>query len=310
MIPVNSVLQVGQFPAVMQSVIDQRLKPVQHPDVSASPPIGQFEAILIRSNTQLPQSLLEQLSNIRLVATCGVGYDNLPMDYLKSRGIKASNTPGVLNDAVCELGIGMMFSLLRQIPAAHAFVKSGAWSKGLFNVTTTLAGKRVGIVGMGRIGQDLAKRLEAFKVDIAYTGPSQKEKLPYKYYANARELALASDVLFLLCPATSATEKMINAEVLKALGASGYLINIARGSVVDEEALLVALQQKWIAGAALDVFDNEPNPDLRLLEMDNVLLTPHIGSATSETRQLMVHLAIDNLEAFYNQQALLTEVKN
>jgi lactate dehydrogenase-like 2-hydroxyacid dehydrogenase len=310
MIPVNSVLQVGQFPAIMQSVIDQRLQPVQHPDAGASPPSGKFKTILIRSNTQLPQALLEQLPNLCLVATCGVGYDNLPMNYLKSRGIKASNTPGVLNDAVCELGIGMMFSLIRQIPAAHAFVKSGEWSKGLFNVATTLAGKRVGIVGMGRIGQDLAKRLEVFKVEIAYTGPSLKERLPYKFYANAQELALASDVLFLLCPATPATEKMINAEVLKALGASGYLINIARGSVVDEEALLVALQQKVIAGAALDVFENEPNPDIRFLGMDNVLLTPHIGSATSETRQLMVNLAIDNLEAFYNQQPLLTEVKN
>ena len=310
MIPVNSVLQVGQFPAVMQTVIDQRLSPTQLLDTSKPPPIGEFETILIRSNTQLPQSLVEQLPKIRLVATCGVGYDNLPMDYLRARGIKASNTPGVLNDAVCELGIGMMLTLLRQIPAAHEFVKSGAWSKGLFTVTTTLAGKRIGIVGMGRIGQDLAKRLETFKVEIAYSGPSKKEELPYKYYANTQELASASDVLFLLCPATPSTKGMINSEVLRALGPKGYLINIARGSVVDEESLLVALQQKEIAGAALDVFENEPNPDPRFLEMDNVLLTPHIGSATMETRQLMAHLAIDNLEAFYNRQSLLTEVKN
>ena len=309
MIPVNSVLQVGQFPEVMQAAVDRRISPVRFPDLNADLPPGSFESILIRSNTQLPAQLLEKLPTVKMVATCGVGYDNLPLDYLKAHGIKASNTPGVLNDAVCELAIGMLFGLLRRIPQAHEFVKSAAWSKGLFTVTTTLAGKQVGIVGMGRIGQDLAKRLEPFKVNLAYTGPTRKD-LPYEYLPDIQSLAKASDVLFLACPATPETEKMINVEVLKALGPQGYLINIARGSVVDETALLVALQQKWIAGAALDVFENEPNPNPEFLNLDNVLLTPHIGSATSETRQLMTNLAIDNLEAFYNKKPLLTEVKN
>lgn len=309
MIPVNSVLQVGQFPEVMQMVIDQRISPAHLIDLQAAIPAGSFDSILIRSNTQLPIELLEKLPQVKMVATCGVGYDNLPLAYLKDRGIKASNTPGVLNDAVCELAIGMLFGLLRRIPQAHEFVKNRAWSKGLFTVTTTLAGKRIGIVGMGRIGQDLAKRLEPFKVEIAYTGPARKD-LPYHYLPNIKDLAQASDVLFLACPASPATEKMVNAEVLESLGPQSFLINIARGSVVDEAALLVALQQKKIAGAALDVFENEPNPDVRFLNLDNVLLTPHIGSATSETRQLMTNLAIDNLEAFYNQQPLLTEVQN
>jgi lactate dehydrogenase-like 2-hydroxyacid dehydrogenase len=198
---------------------------------------------------------------------------------------------------------------LRRIPQAHTFVQSAAWKNGLFTVTTTLAGKRVGIAGMGRIGQDLAKRLEPFKVKLAYTGPTQKD-LPYDFYPDITALAQASDVLFLTCPASPETDKMINATVLDALGPKGYLINIARGSVVDEAALLVALQQKRIAGAALDVFENEPNPNGGFLNIDNVLLTPHIGSATSETRQLMTNLAINNLEAFYNQQPLLTEVQN
>lgn len=309
MIPVNSVLQVGQFPEVMQKAIDQRITPVRYPDLNAKLPPGSYESILIRSNTQLPIELLEKLPLVKMVATCGVGYDNLPLDYLKAKGIKASNTPGVLNDAVCELAVGMLFGLLRRIPQAHEFVKSAAWSKGLFTVTTTLAGKCVGIAGMGRIGQDLAKRLEAFKVKIAYTGPSRKE-VPYEYFPDIQSLAKASDVLFLACPATPETEKMVNAEVLSALGPKGFLINIARGSVVDETALLVALQQNIIAGAALDVFENEPNPNIGFLNLDNVLLTPHIGSATSETRQLMTNLAIDNLEAFYNKKTLLTEVKN
>jgi lactate dehydrogenase-like 2-hydroxyacid dehydrogenase len=309
MIPVNSVLQVGHFPEIMQAEIDRRLVPTPHLDSTAPVPPGDFQAILVRSNTKLSEALVRQLPKLQMVATCGVGYDNLPLSYLKAQGIKASNTPGVLNDAVCELAMGVMLGLMRRIPESEAFVKSKAWSKGLFKITTTLAGKRVGIVGMGRIGQDLAERLLPFKVDIAYSGPSPKA-LPYTYFNDIKALAKACDVLFLACPATPDTDKMVNQEVLEALGPNGYLINIARGSVVDEAALLYALQHKKIAGAALDVFENEPNPNEAFLNLDNVLLTPHIGSATAETRIAMTNLAIDNLEAFFNQQPLPTEVKN
>jgi lactate dehydrogenase-like 2-hydroxyacid dehydrogenase len=201
----------------------------------------------------------------------------------------------------------MMLSLMRRLPESQEHVKSGAWSKGLFQLTTTLAGKRVGIAGMGRIGQDLAKRLEPFKVEIAYSGPNPKQ-VPYAYYQDVGDLAAACDVLFLACPATPDTDNLIDAKVLEALGPSSYLINIARGSVVNEPALLYALQQKQIAGAALDVFNNEPNPNPAFMELDNVLLTPHIGSATLETRIAMTNLAVDNLEAFFKQQPLLTEV--
>ena len=309
MIPVNSVLQVGHFPEIMQAEINRRFTPIHHTDPQAPAPAGNFQAILVRSNTKLPEALLKQIPSIRMVATCGVGYDNLPLSYLKDQGIKASNTPGVLNDAVCELAIGMMLAILRQIPEAQEYVKSTAWSKAPFRITTTLAGKRVGIAGMGRIGQDLAQRLEPFKVEIAYSGPNKKP-LPYTHYPDVQDLAKACDILFLACPATPDTNKMINADVLEALGPSGYLINIARGSVVDEPALLYALQHKKIAGAALDVFENEPNPSAAFLNLDNVLLTPHIGSATSETRIAMTNLAVDNLEAFFKQQALPSEVNN
>ncbi len=309
MIPVNSVLQVGHFPELMQAEINRRFTPIYHLDPQAPAPAGQFEAILVRSNTKLPEALVKQIPSIRMVATCGVGYDNLPLAYLKERGIKATNTPGVLNDAVCELAIGMMLGLLRRIPESEAFVKSGTWSKTPFKLATTLAGKTVGIVGMGRIGQDLAKRLEPFKVEIAYSGPSPKQ-VPYTYYRDLKDLARNSNVLFLACPANSDTDNMVNAEVLDALGPSAFLINIARGSVVDEEALLYALQHKKIAGAALDVFKNEPNPNPAFLRLDNVLLTPHIGSATTETRIAMTNLAVDNLEAFFAQQPLPSEVPN
>ena len=307
MIPVNSVLQVGHFPEIMQAEIDRRFTPTRHLDVSAPPPAGNFEAILVRSNTKLPEALVKQIPSIKLVSTCGVGYDNLPLAYLKEKGIKASNTPGVLNDAVCELAIGMMLGLMRRLPESQEHVKSGAWSKGLFQLTTTLAGKQVGIAGMGRIGQDLAKRLEPFKVEIAYSGPNPKP-VPYTYYKEIKDLAEACDVLFLACPATPDTDNLVDTSVLKALGPSSFLINIARGSVVNESDLLYALQHKKIAGAALDVFNNEPNPNPAFLKLDNVLLTPHIGSATLETRIAMTNLAVDNLEAFFKQQPLLTEV--
>ena len=307
MIPVNSVLQVGHFPELMQAEIDRRFTPTYHLDPAAPPPAGNFEAILIRSNTKLPEALVKQIPSIRMVATCGVGYDNLPLAYLKQQGIQATNTPGVLNDAVCELAIGMMLGLMRRIPESEAFVKSGAWAKTPFKLTTTLAGKQVGIAGMGRIGQDLAKRLEPFKVKIAYSGPSPKQ-VPYTYYPKVKDLAQNCDVLFLACPATPDTDKMVNAEVLEALGPTGFLVNIARGSVVDENGLLYALQHKKIAGAALDVFENEPNPNKVFLNLDNVLLTPHIGSATTETRIAMTNLAVDNLEAFFAKQPLLSEV--
>lgn len=307
MIPVNSVLQVGHFPEVMQAEIDRRLTPVQLLDVNAPPPTGNFEAILVRSNTKLPESLVAQIPSVRLVSTCGVGYDNLPLDYLQKQGIKASNTPGVLNDAVCELAIGMMISLMRRIPQSQEHVKSGAWSKGVFPLTTTLAGKTVGIAGMGRIGQELAHRLTPFKVKIAYSGPHTKP-VPYAYHSDIRALARECDVLFLTCPATPETDHLIDAETLSALGPNAYLINIARGSVVNETDLLYALQHNVIAGAALDVFNNEPHLDPAFLSLDNVLLTPHIGSATLETRIAMTNLAIDNLEAFFKKQPLLTEV--
>jgi len=308
MIPVNSVLQVGSFPEIMQAEINRHLKTVLLTNPHDPVPTGSYEAILTRSSTPIPVSLLEQIPTLKVITCCGVGYDNLPLDYLKAHGIQATTTPGVLNDAVCELGIGLLFALLRRLPAADHFVRSGAWQQqAAFPIATTLAGKTVGIVGLGRIGQDLAKRLVAFGVAIAYTGPSDK-KLPYAYYSDVNALAKAADIVILTCPGGPETERIINVAVLKSLGPNGFLINIARGSVVDESALIFALQQNTIAGAALDVFENEPNLNPAFLTLHNVILSPHIGSATSETRVAMTRLAIDNLEAFFNHRPLLTPI--
>ncbi len=307
MIPVNSVLQVGFFPEIMQMEVNRRLSPVMMPDPKGSIPPGEIQAILTRPSYPISPALLEQLPQIKMIACCGVGYDNLPLEYLKNKGILASNTPGVLNDAVCELTIGMVIALLRKIPQAHEFVLQKKWAKEAFPFTTSLAGKTIGIVGMGRIGQELANRLIPFKVKIAYHGPRDK-KLSYAYVPTLVELATQSDVLILCCPGGKETEKIVDTRVLEALGPNSYLINVARGSVVHEPDLIAALRDQKIAGAALDVFDNEPHPNLSFLEFSNVVLTPHIGSATQETRQAMTNLAIDNLEAFFNQCPLPTPI--
>ena len=203
--------------------------------------------------------------------------------------------------------MGLLLSLMRQIPAAEQYLRSGMWAQGPFTLTSSLAGKRVGIVGLGRIALDLVERLTPFKVQISYTGPNKKN-VPYTHYSNIVSLAANSDILIMLCPAGPSTAKIANAAVFKALGPTGYFINIARGSVLDEAALLHALKNKLIAGAALDVFENEPNPNPEFLKLSNVLLTPHMGSGTNETRIAMTNLTLDNLDAFFQQQPLLTPI--
>jgi lactate dehydrogenase-like 2-hydroxyacid dehydrogenase len=300
MIPPKSILQSGQFPAAMQAEINATLETVTVPS-------AEIQGILTRSNNKLDPALIESLPNLKIIATCGVGYDGIPLEQAKARGIHVTNTPGVLNDAVCELAVGMLLGLLRRLPAADQFVRDGHWEKGLFPLTRSLAGKRVGIVGMGRIGQELVDRLLPFKVSIAYTGPTQKN-LPYVFYPTPQTLAEASDILILTCPGGPTTDRMIDRSVFEALGPTGILVNMARGSVVHEPDLITALQSKTIAGAALDVFANEPFVPRSLRTMDNVLLTPHVGSATEETRIAMTRLAVDNLKSFFAAGTLLNPV--
>ncbi len=297
MIPPKSILQLGQFPAAMQAEISATLETVTQP----SPDI---EGILTRSNHTVDPALIASLPKLKIIATCGVGYDGIPLDLAKARGIRVTNTPGVLNDAVCELAVGLLLGLLRKLPAADRFVRQGSWEKGLFPLTRSLAGQRVGI---GRIGQELADRLLPFKVSIAYTGPHQKP-LPYRFYSTPQTLAQESDILILTCPGGPDTDQMIDRSVFEALGPNGLLLNLARGSVVHEPDLIQALQTNTIAGAALDVFANEPFVPDSLRTMDNVLLTPHVGSATEETRIAMTRLAVDNLKSFFAESKLLNPV--
>lgn len=294
------IVQVGQFPAAMQAEIDARLSTLRAPDPSAI-------AMITRSNTRIETDLLHALPNLRVIATCGVGVDNIPLAFCRSRSIAVANTPGVLNDAVCELAIGLLLGLMRRLPAADRFVREGTWEQGPFPLTRSLAGKRVGIVGMGRIGQDLAARLAPFKVRLAYTGP-RKKAVPYVFVPDVVALAGSSDVLILTCPGGENTDQLIDRTVLAALGADGVLVNMSRGSVVNENDLIAALEGGVIAGAALDVFANEPHVPQRLRSLPNVVLSPHVGSATEETRVAMTRLAVDNLISFFQHGELISPV--
>ena len=252
--------------------------------------------------------LLPSLPKLEIVASSGVGTDSIDIAACRAKGIPVTNTPDVLNDDVADLGIGLIMNALRRLGDGHNYTRSGEWGrKGMMGMTTSLKGKRLGIVGLGRIGHELANRASALKMEISYTGRT-KQDIAHTYYDSLTELARNSDVLALTCPGGKQTHHIINAEVLEALGAKGWVVNLARGSVIDEAALISALERNVIAGAALDVFENEPNIDPRFSTLENVVLYPHHASGTTETRNAMSQLVVDNLAAHFQNQPLLTPV--
>lgn len=235
--------------------------------------------------------------NLKIISNFGVGYDGIDVDKAAAKGIWVSNTPTVLNDAVAELTLGLMIMLTRQLPAAIAHVVHGKWADGTnVPLADTLQGKKLGLLGMGGIGQEIAVRAVANKMTVSYTCRNPKE-VPYAYVADLVELARAVDLLCCIVPGGAATLNLVNAEVLTALGPQGYLINVARGSVVDEPALITALEAGTIAGAALDVFAAEPTVPSELSSHPNAICVPHIGSATVVARQAMGELVLDNIHA-------------
>jgi len=302
------LLRIGTFPPLAQDLIDAEFNCHAPGDLDANPGLREaIRGIITRSNYQILPEVIASLPNLGIISTSGVGFDGIPLDIAAQRGIAVTNTPGILNSAVAELTLGMLLALLRHIPAAHQFVKSGRWKDGSFPLGTSLSGKRVGIVGLGRIGKEIASRLQPFGVVLSYYGRSD-QKLDWKYESDLVQLARSSDILIVSSPGGRETLHMVNADVLEALGSSGFIVNVARSSVIDEEALLDALSRRTIAGAALDVFDNEPDADPRFFDLDNVVLMPHIGSATNETRLAMVRLTLDNLHRFFETGETLTPV--
>lgn len=252
---------------------------------------------------------MDLLPNLRMIAKYGVGYDAIDIPAAQARGIIVTNTPDVLNDDVADLAVGMWIAAVREIETGITNVRSGDWAAGRNPpLAHKVTGRRVGILGLGRIGREIADRLAAFKCEIHYQSRSAKETPGWTRHTDARALAAAVDDLFVTVVGGPETENMVDASVLEALGAGGWLVNVARGSVVDEEALITALEARRIAGAALDVFRNEPKADPRLTSRADVLPLPHIGTATVETRRDMGILLRRNLHALLAGKAPLTPV--
>jgi lactate dehydrogenase-like 2-hydroxyacid dehydrogenase len=251
---------------------------------------------------------MARLPKVKVIAHFGVGYDTVDVEAARTRGISVTNTPDVLTDEVADLAMALLMATVRRIPQGDRYVREGKWLKGAMPLTESLQGKTLGIIGMGRIGQAIAKRAEACNIRIAYQGPRKKANFAWPYYSGAVELANASDFVMVACPGGEATRNLVDRAVIDAIGAKGYVVNISRGSVIDEQALIEALKDGRIAGAGLDVFADEPRVPQALIEMDNVVLQPHVGSATHQTRRAMGQLVIDNLAAHFAGKALLTPV--
>jgi lactate dehydrogenase-like 2-hydroxyacid dehydrogenase len=253
--------------------------------------------------------LLAQLPNLEAIFSFGVGYDAIAVEVARDRGIVVTNTPQVLDDCVADTAMGLVLDTLRRFTEADRYVRAGKWAQARFPVAVKLGGKKLGIVGLGNIGQAIARRAAAFDMEILYHNRKPKADVDYRYYADLDAMISACDVLVLAVPGGASTDRLIDARRLTLLGEKGYLINIARGSVVDQPALVQALEQGVIAGAGLDVFEDEPNVPDSLLSMENVVLLPHVGSGTAETRQAMGDLVWQNIDGWFHKgKKLVTPV--
>ncbi|CAN1536422.1 LdhA Lactate dehydrogenase and related dehydrogenases [Rhabdaerophilaceae bacterium] len=269
---------------------------------------SRFKAIVTGGSSPTDASLLDLLPNVGLISSFGVGYDGIDVGYASQRGITVTNTPDVLNDEVADTAIGLLISTVRRLPQADRYVREGKWLKANFQLTDTLRGKTMGILGLGRIGKAIARRAEAFGLKLAYHGRNHQPDVSYPYFPSLIEMAKAVDILMIIAPGGPATQAIVNRDVLSALGPRGILINVARGTLVDEPAMVEMLQSGALGAAGLDVFVDEPNVPTALFGLENVVLLPHVGSGSVDTRNRMGQLVIDNVVAYSEGLAPLTPV--
>ncbi len=309
------VLLVGNKKPVIVKGLEDKVTlhvPVDAPDKEAflKSIADKVRAIAVcYTNERIDAAFMRRFPKLELVSSFGVGYDHVDAKWAGAHGITVTNTPGVLNEEVADTALGLLLCTVREFPQAERFVRAGKWEQGQYPLTkATLRNRTVGLVGMGRIGQAIARRLEAFGVPVVYHARNPQSGVKYKYYPKLIDMAHDVDTLMLIVPGGIATQNMINAEVLKALGPNGILINMARGSVVDEPALIEALKNRTIYSAGLDVFAKEPHVPKELLEMEHVVLFPHLGSSTVVTRAAMDQLVVDNILAWAAGKPPLTPV--
>ncbi|MFP8966764.1 2-hydroxyacid dehydrogenase [Pokkaliibacter sp. CJK22405] len=306
------VLGASALPEFLQSPLEKDFEfhdRLHKKDPAAFAEIApRIRGLIVGGGSPVTKELLDQLPALEVISVFAVGYDKVDVAAAKARGIPVSHTPDVLTDDVADLSMALMFNIARQLPAADRFVRDGNWAQGAFPLQRKVSGARLGIMGLGRIGRAIAKRGEALGMHVGYHSRTRKFDVDYTFHDSLNELATASDFLVIAAYGGPSTEGLVDESVLEALGKKGYLINIARGSIIDEPALLDALEQGRIAGAGLDVFATEPGINERFLSLPNVVLAPHVGSATWQTRQAMAQLAHANLEAHFAGGKLLTPV--
>jgi hydroxypyruvate reductase len=265
-------------------------------------------AIVANGESKLTGDMLARFPSAEIISVFGVGYDGIDVAAARRRGIEVTHTPNVLTDDVADLAMALLLAVCRQIIPADRHVRSRAWSQGAFPFARKVSGSRLGIMGLGRIGKAIARRAEAFDMSVAYTGRREIPGVPYDFFPTVKALAGEVDFLMVAANGGPTTRGLVDAGVLDALGPGGYLVNVGRGSIVNEADLIVALQEKRIAGAALDVFADEPNAPEALFTMPNVVLTPHVASGTVQTRRAMADLTHENLRAHFSGEPLPSAV--
>jgi lactate dehydrogenase-like 2-hydroxyacid dehydrogenase len=263
----------------------------------------------VAGHGRVDAALMSRFPKLEIVASFGVGYDHIDAKWAGEHGIIVTNTPDVLNEEVADTALGLLLCTVRHLPRAERYLREGNWPKhGDYQLTPSLRDRKAGIVGMGRIGKAIARRLDAMHVPVVYHTRTPKADVPYKHYPNLVEMARDVDVIIVITPGGAATKNLVNAEVLKALGPNGILINVARGSVVDEAALIKALKDGTILSAGLDVFAHEPKVPQELIDMDNIVLLPHVGSGSHATRRAMDELVANNIISWFSGKGPLTPV--
>ena len=265
-------------------------------------------AIATRGRDRIDATFLARVAALEIIANFGVGYDSIEIDAAARRGVVVTNTPDVLNDEVADFAVALLLATVRRLPQADRFVREGRWAKGNFPLGPTLRDRTIGLIGMGRIGKRIAQRLAAFEVPLVYHSRKAQPDVPYRHYPELRAMAQDVDTLLAIVPGGSTTRHLVDASVLAALPVHAWVVNVARGSVVDEPALIEALRSRKILAAGLDVFADEPRVPQALLELENVVVVPHIGSATNHTRGLMGRLVVDNVRSWFAGRGPLTPV--
>jgi lactate dehydrogenase-like 2-hydroxyacid dehydrogenase len=309
------VLSIGSFPEASNAELARRFAITHHfrrplPDALSPELRARIRGIATEANRGADRALIAALPKLEVICVFGVGTDAVDLAAARERGVPVTNTPGILTDEVADLAVGLMLASARQIPFADRYVRDGSWaSKGPIPLGRSVGGKTMGVVGLGGIGRAIADRGAAFRMRVIYTGPRRKPDALYEYVADVMEMARQSDYLMVACKGGPDTHHLVSAAVIDALGPNGTLVNVARGSVVDEAALIAALAEGRLGHAALDVFENEPNPSPDLLKLPGVIVQPHHGSATVETRTAIGQLMIDNLSAHFGGRPLLTPVR-